>query len=114
LQWQRERARTDRLFELVREEAFHDRPTRERHRIAFYVGHFEAFDWNLLGRDVLGLDAFHEDFDRLFAFGIDPVDGKLPADAPSDWPDRPAIWIPRSIASRSAILTCRFSREASS
>ena len=50
-----------------------------------YVGHLEAFDWNLL-RANLGLKAFHAEFDRLFAFGIDPVDGKVPADQPSDWP----------------------------
>ncbi len=26
------------------------------------------------------------DFDKLFAFGIDPVDGGLPSDQPKDWP----------------------------
>ena len=26
------------------------------------------------------------EFDKLFAFGIDPVDGGLPTDMPSDWP----------------------------
>ena len=29
---------------------------------------------------------FHASFDRLFAFGIDPIDGNLPDDRPSDWP----------------------------
>ena len=29
---------------------------------------------------------FDADLDRLFAFGIDPVDGGLPSDQPSDWP----------------------------
>ncbi len=42
------RARTDELFRVVREEAIYDRPIPERHRIIFYVGHVEAFDWNLL------------------------------------------------------------------
>ena len=28
----------------------------------------------------------HREFDRLFAFGIDPVGGGLPTDQPSDWP----------------------------
>ena len=32
---------------------------------------------------------FHPEFDRLFAFGIDPPPGQLAADQPSDWP-RPA------------------------
>src|SRR5262249_26082818 len=30
--------------------------------------------------------AFHAEFDRLFAFGIDPPPGQLPADSPADWP----------------------------
>ena len=42
------RAGTDALFGLVRPEAFYDRPVPERHRIIFYVGHLEAFDWNLV------------------------------------------------------------------
>ena len=28
----------------------------------------------------------HPEFDKLFSFGIDPVDGGLPSDQPSDWP----------------------------
>ena len=80
------RARTDALFDIVRPEAILDRPIRERHRLIFYVGHLEAFDWNLLCRDSLGLRQFNPQFDKLFAFGIDPVDGGLPADQPSDWP----------------------------
>ena len=79
------RAETDRLFETLRQEALYDRPIAERHRIVFYIGHLEAFDHNLLA-PVLGLEPFHPEFDRLFAFGIDPVDGGLPTDQPSDWP----------------------------
>jgi iron(II)-dependent oxidoreductase len=41
-------ARSDELFEIVRPEALYDRPIPERHRIIFYRGHLEAFDWNLL------------------------------------------------------------------
>ena len=61
-------------------------PFRERHRIVFYIGHLEAFDWNLLARYALDRPAFHPSFDRLFAFGIDPPPGQLPDDQPSDWP----------------------------
>ena len=85
------RARTDELFGLVRSEAKYDRPIPERHRVAFYVGHLEAFDWNLLGRNIFGLSAFHSSFDRLFAFGIDPVGGGLPDDQPADWPSMAEI-----------------------
>jgi iron(II)-dependent oxidoreductase len=79
------RANSDELFEIVRPEALYDRPIPERHRIIFYLGHLEAFDWNLL-LEPLGLASFDPDFDRLFAFGIDPVEGGLPDDRPEDWP----------------------------
>ncbi len=82
------RSRTDDLFRIVREEAMYDRPIPERHRIIFYVGHLEAFDWNLLAGRAFGLKSSHPSFNRLFAFGIDPVDGGLPSDQASDWPRR--------------------------
>lgn len=80
------RRSTDELFTIVRPEAIYDRPIPERHRILFYIGHLEAFDWNLLGRGAFGLPAFNESFDKLFAFGIDPVGGGLPDDLPTAWP----------------------------
>ena len=79
------RARSDELFQIVRLEAIYDRPLPERHRIIFYLGHLEAFDWNLL-RESLGLSSLEPELDHLFAFGIDPVDGGLPTDQPGDWP----------------------------
>jgi ergothioneine biosynthesis protein EgtB len=80
------RRRTDELFALLRPDALLDRPIPERHRIIFYLGHLEAFDWNLICRNSLGMTSFRPEFDRLFAFGIDPVDGGLPKDQPEDWP----------------------------
>jgi gamma-glutamyl hercynylcysteine S-oxide synthase len=80
------RRRSDALFDIVRPDALFDRPIPERHRLIFYVGHLEAFDWNLLHGSLPALMSFHPEFDRLFAFGIDPVNGGLPADQPSDWP----------------------------
>src|SRR6266581_4915023 len=80
------RRRSDALFSVVRPDSMYERPIPERHRIIFYVGHLEAFDWNLLHENVLGLKSFHAEFDRLFAFGIDPVGGGLPPDQPSEWP----------------------------
>ncbi len=85
------RRRSDALFEIVRHDSIYDRPIPERHRIIFYVGHLEAFDWNLLHENALGLKSFHPEFDRLFAFGIDPVGGGLPTDQPSDWPSVEAV-----------------------
>jgi ergothioneine biosynthesis protein EgtB len=80
------RRRSDEIFALVRAGSLYERPIPERHRIIFYVGHLEAFDWNLLNRSVFGLKDVNPEFERLFAFGIDPVGGGLPADLPSDWP----------------------------
>jgi gamma-glutamyl hercynylcysteine S-oxide synthase len=79
------RARSEELFQIVRPAALYDRPIPERHRIIFYLGHLEAFDWNLL-RGPLDLSSFDPEFDKLFAFGIDPVEGALPSDQPKDWP----------------------------
>jgi gamma-glutamyl hercynylcysteine S-oxide synthase len=80
------RRQTDGLFELVRPDALYERPIPERHRIIFYLGHIEAFDWNLMARRALDRSSFHLSFDRLFAFGIDPPEGALPGDQASEWP----------------------------
>ena len=80
------RKETDRLFDLVHPDWLYERPIPERHRIVFYLGHLEAFDWNLLRPHMPGVEPFHAEFDSLFAFGVDPVEGGWPSDAPSDWP----------------------------
>jgi gamma-glutamyl hercynylcysteine S-oxide synthase len=85
------RRRTDALFDIVRPEALYGRPIPERHRIIFYLGHLEAFDWNMICGASFGAKPLHKEFERLFAFGIDPVDGKLPQDNPSDWPSVDAV-----------------------
>ncbi len=85
------RQRTDDLFAVVKPDFLYDRPISQRHRIIFYVGHLEAFDWNLFHERVFGLKSSHPEYDRLFAFGIDPVGGGLPIDQPSDWPSRVAV-----------------------
>ena len=84
------RRQSDALFGIIKPEFIFERPIPERHRIIFYVGHLEAFDWNLL-HQVFGAQDFHPEFDRLFAFGIDPVGGGLPNDQPSAWPSLPAV-----------------------
>ncbi len=91
------RKKSDELFALVKGEAIYLRPIAERHRIIFYVGHLEAFDWNLL-HDFGGIvpagvsrEGGRQEFDRLFAFGIDPVGGGLPTDVPADWPAREEV-----------------------
>jgi ergothioneine biosynthesis protein EgtB len=82
----RARRRSDELFAIVMPDSLYERPIAERHRIIFYIGHLEAFDWNLFHERVFAIESFHPEFDRLFAFGIDPVAGGLPTDQPGDWP----------------------------
>ncbi len=80
------RRRTDNLFGLISPDAMYARPIPERHRLVFYLGHLEAFDWNQLCRWTLGKPAFHSSFDQLFEAGIDPEVGAASQDTPSDWP----------------------------
>ena len=80
------RARTDDLFAVLKHDALYERPIPERHRLVFYLGHLEAFDWNLIARQGYGVESFDPRFDKLFAFGIDPTDGGLPSEPASDWP----------------------------
>jgi formylglycine-generating enzyme required for sulfatase activity len=80
------RAQTDSLFQLILPETLYARPVSERHRLIFYLGHFEAFDWNVLARRSLNAPSFHPTFDSLFERGIDPPPGEAAIDSPSDWP----------------------------
>jgi formylglycine-generating enzyme required for sulfatase activity len=80
------RAHTDALFALVARATLYERPIPDRHRLVFYVGHLDAFDWNQLGRGVLDQPSFNPAFDRLFEAGIDPPPGQAPQDRPTDWP----------------------------
>lgn len=80
------RARTDAVFALLQPDGYYARAIAERHRLIFYLGHLEVFDWNLLVRDCLRRPSRHPQWEQLFAFGIDPVDGGLPTDRAEDWP----------------------------
>ena len=87
----RARAFTDSLFKIVAPETLYERPIPARHRLIFYVGHLEAFDWNQLARGVLGKPSFNPAFDTLFEAGIDPPPGQAPQDTPADWPAIEAV-----------------------
>ena len=88
---QRARAHTDSLFTLVADQTLYQRPIPDRHRLIFYVGHLDAFDWNHLARGVLGLPSFDAAFDQLFEAGIDPPPGQAPQDTAADWPAVDAV-----------------------
>ena len=82
------REHTDRIFRLISPESLYERPVTERHRLIFYLGHLDAFDWNLLARRGMSAPAFHAEFDRLFERGIDPAPGEARADSAGDWPSQ--------------------------
>ena len=77
---------TDRIFSLFAPDTMYERPIPERHRVIFYLGHLEAFDWNQICRWTLGQPSFHPTFDSLFEAGIDPEVGSAQQDTPADWP----------------------------
>jgi ergothioneine biosynthesis protein EgtB len=84
----RARQATDELFGLLDPEALLARPIPARHRLIFYLGHLEAFDWNQLA-PVLSLapaKPLSAGFAKLFAAGIDPLDGGLPDEPAAFWP----------------------------
>ncbi len=85
------REETDRLFRLLAPGTICERPIAERHRLIFYLGHFAAFDWNVLGRRSLNAPAFHPEFDLLFERGIDPPPGQAPRDSAHDWPSEAEV-----------------------
>jgi ergothioneine biosynthesis protein EgtB len=80
------RMRSDEIFSLLGSESLYERPIAERHRLVFYLGHLETFDWNLICAGGFGMKSLNPEFDRLFAFGIDPTNGNLPNDTARDWP----------------------------
>ena len=85
------REKSDKLFEILRPGAIYERAVSERHRFIFYRGHVDAFDWNLLRVNTLGLSPFRAEWDRLFAFGIDPESSDLPSDSAGDWPSEKEV-----------------------
>ena len=78
------RAGTDALFGLVRPEAFYERPVPERHRIIFYFGHLEAFDWNLMSEAAAVPHSIRNSTSSSRSGSI--RDLQLPQDKRSDWP----------------------------
>ncbi len=53
------RKQSDELFSIVKPEFLYERPIAERHRIVFYIGHLEAFDWNLLRERIFQAEPFN-------------------------------------------------------
>ena len=86
--WSEARAQTDKLFGLALPESLYDRPIAAQPRLIFYLGHLDAFDWNLLADRAFGLKSFHPSFDRLFTISAARAAESVPNDRPSDWPKK--------------------------
>jgi gamma-glutamyl hercynylcysteine S-oxide synthase len=90
--YERNRARSKGLFDLVSEEAYYSRPIALRHPIVFYEGHLPAFSFNTLVKRGLARSSIDPRLETLFARGIDPHESNALRQAQSDaragWPDR--------------------------
>jgi len=93
--YERARARSRALFDLLTDQAYYAQPISLRHPIVFYDGHLPGFAFNTLVKKALGGAGFDPRFEALFARGIDPHEqtdgGSAAADPLKGWPDRDAV-----------------------
>jgi iron(II)-dependent oxidoreductase len=88
--YDRNRARTARLFDVLTPGTLYAQPIAQRHPIVFYVGHLPGFSLNTLVKRGLGWPGFDDRLERLFARGIDPDEEGHDASA-FTWPDRASV-----------------------
>jgi hypothetical protein len=62
------------LFAMIPDAFYLERPIPLRHPIAFYDGHFAAFNINTLAKKGHGVAGIDEAYEQLFERGIDPED----------------------------------------
>jgi len=95
LDWyQRNRARSRQLFDLLDPAAYYTRPIALRNPIVFYEGHLPAFSVIALLKRGLGHPGVDAKMERLFERGIDPdsVDQAVPRSGASTvWPSRDEV-----------------------
>jgi ergothioneine biosynthesis protein EgtB len=92
LSWyQRNRRRSQALFDLLTDEAYYHQPIDLRHPIVFYDGHLPGFSFNTLIKKGLGEPSIDARLEDLFARGIDPDEPVDPSAAPFEWPSREAV-----------------------
>src|SRR5437867_7234829 len=89
--YQRNRRRSNAIFDLVADEAYYSRPIAQRHPLVFYEGHLPAFSFNTLVRRGLGQPDVDEELQRLFARGIDPSETDRGAPTAVRWPERSVV-----------------------
>src|SRR6476620_2210038 len=92
--YQRNRARSRAIFDLLDPSAYYSRPIALRNPIVFYQGHLPAFSVIAFLRRGLGRPPIDERLETLFARGIDPdsVDAAVPrSGAATLWPSRDEV-----------------------
>jgi len=93
--YQRNRARSRMLFELLDEDTYYSRPIALRHPIVFYEGHLPGFSFNTLVKKALGKPSIDPQLESLFARGIDPHESTARGGSDSDrahgWPSRDTV-----------------------
>jgi iron(II)-dependent oxidoreductase len=90
--FQRSRARTRALFDLLEPSAYYDRPIALRNPVVFYEGHLPAFAVNTLIKKGLGERGVDEHLETIFARGIDPeTEAAAVARGNPAWPSRAAV-----------------------
>jgi ergothioneine biosynthesis protein EgtB len=92
--YQRNRARTRALFDLIDPSAYYARPIALRNPIVFYEGHLPAFSVIAFLRRGLGRPPVDARLEKLFERGIDPdsTDSAVPrSGADTIWPSREEV-----------------------
>jgi iron(II)-dependent oxidoreductase len=92
--YQRNRARSEAIFDLIDPAAYYSRPIALRNPIVFYEGHLPAFSVIAFLRRGLGLPAVDARLEKLFERGIDPEsenDAAPRSGASTVWPSRDEV-----------------------
>src|SRR4029078_12785167 len=92
--YQRTRARTRAIFDLIDPSAYYSRPIALRNPIVFYEGHIPAFSVIAFLRRGLGRPPVDARLEKLFERGIDPdsTDAAVPrSGANTEWPSRDEV-----------------------
>src|SRR3954470_9766661 len=89
--YRRNRERSQKLFDLLSEEAYYSRPITLRHPIVFYEGHLPGFSFNALVKKALGRPGVDPRLEELFARGIDPHESSQSGSHPTEWPSRESV-----------------------
>jgi gamma-glutamyl hercynylcysteine S-oxide synthase len=87
--YDRGRARSKAIFNLIDDHAYYSQPIALRHPIVFYEGHLPAFSFNTLIKRGLGRPGIDARLEQLFARGIDPHESRDDGGgAVAGWPSR--------------------------